>query len=109
GRSPNTPHTKSTTMWVSSASTVSLWRRGPRTASRPPDRETLVCAPAPDHRNLGVIDSPHAGMNVLSRIRCIGPTGDLVLAGLIGEPIADPKQHRKDSSCARWIGRRHPG
>ena len=51
---------------------------------------------------------PHANMNVLPRIRRVGPTDDLVLAGLIGQPIADRQQHWKDTSCARWIGRRRP-
>src|SRR5215470_3321982 len=52
--------------------------------------DALMRAPRPKHRDVGIIDSPHADVNVLPRIRGVGPTDDLVLACLVGQPIADP-------------------
>jgi hypothetical protein len=70
--------------------------------------DALVRAPRSHHRDLGVIDSPHADVNVFPGVRCIRAANDLVVAGLIGQPVADPQQHGEDTSCASRIGRQHP-
>ena len=53
---------------------------------------------------VGLADSLDANASVLAACRCVRPTDDLPLAGLIDEPVADPKLHPQDAArggCAR--------
>jgi hypothetical protein len=63
--------------------------------AHPLHADPLVRGIRPDHRHLGVIDSTDACMDVLPGIRRVGPTGDHVLPGLVGQPVTDPKEHWK--------------
>src|SRR4029453_932911 len=47
----------------------------------------------PNHCYVGVFDLPHADVNVLPGVRRVRAADDLVLAGLIAQPITALKQH----------------
>src|SRR5262245_53053496 len=83
-------------MWVSSASTASFWRRAPRTASRPPDREALARAPvliAPRARLAGLLNGR---VNQLAASGAPGAVNDLPDAFLVDKQVARLEQHRED-------------
>src|SRR4030095_12187401 len=50
-----------------------------------------------NHRDLGVIDSLDARVDVLPGVRRVRPADDFVLAGLVGQPVAASEVHREDA------------
>jgi hypothetical protein len=46
----------------------------------------------------GLADPPNANAGVLPAVRRVRSAYDLPLAGLVGKPIADPKQHWEDAA-----------
>ena len=65
-------------------------------------------AVSPDHRHLGVIDSPHADVQVLPHIRRVRAANDLVVAGLVGQAIADLEINRAEVYEPNVISDREP-
>ena len=62
--------------------------------------DPLGRAPYPDHLRTG-INALHADVGGLPSGRRVRSADDLLLAGLIGEAIADPKLHRQDLADGR--------
>jgi hypothetical protein len=54
----------------------------------------LVRGVRPDHRDLGVVDSSDAHVDVFPHLRRVRATDNFVLSSLVGQPITDPKLHR---------------
>jgi hypothetical protein len=71
---------------------LKLGRQG-MIVSPPPAR----ARPAPNHRDVGVIDATHAHMNVLTASRHVGPADHLALAARVHEAVADLQLHRQDA------------
>jgi hypothetical protein len=47
----------------------------------------------------GLVDALDATVGILLGVRRVRPADDLVLAGLIGQPAADPKLHGQEAGC----------
>jgi hypothetical protein len=63
----------------------------------------LVRGVRPDHRDLGVVDSSDAHVGALPGCGRVRATDDLVLAGLVGEAVADLKLHREDAVLGQLL------
>jgi hypothetical protein len=75
----------------------------------PPHRHLLVSAPRPLLRDRRLAHLPHSGMDRLPANRPIGSAGDLPLARLVGEAVADAKLHGENGvRLIRVTGLRRP-